>query len=194
MQKVQKFKSLFLVILFGTMILNSCKKSGDTPSPAASPAGSITLNGTKMDLTKCYSMKNPTYAQEIALFFVSSGITITGLDSKGTNGFKAGTSGTGNMFLCMLHLPAGQTLPVSGTYTIESEPTYRVPFNYDGVFYKGIDVSTSATTWVELGLKKNLVLTVTKSGDVYEFAASGLMEDNSPVNFTYKGSISILTQ
>ena len=189
MQKLQKIQFLVMVALLATLILNSCKKSGDDSSPASSSDGSVTLKGTKMALPKCYSMKNPGNSQEIMLLFVSSGITITGVDS---NGFKPGTSGTGNMFWFIIHVPAGQTLPASGNYTIESEPEFRVPFNYDGALYKGVDLSTPANTWVELGLNKNLVLSVIKSGNAYEFAANGLMEDSTAVQFMYKGSISSL--
>lgn len=186
-------KTLWLLCIVAAMAVGftGCKKTNDdSDSPTASGNGKCVMSDTTVSFTKCYSMPAPYFLQEYFLMFVPSNMTITGLDS---TGFKSGSSGKGTMFLLIVKVPAGNTGVVVGDYTIQSEPEYRVPFNFDGAIYMHANLSEQHwSDWGELELAHDIILHVTQTNGVISFSASGKVEGNKDFTFNYSGPITKL--
>ncbi len=184
-------KTLWLLCIVAAMAVGftGCKKSNDdSDSPAASGNGKCVMSDTTVSFTKCYSLQAPLNLQEFLLMFVPNNITITGWDSSGLKG----STGKCTMFMLIVKVPAGNTGVVVGDYTIQSEPEYRVPFEFDGAFYMHADLEKSPSTWDELGLSGNMVLHVTQSNGILSFSVSGKVEGNKDFTFNYSGPITKL--
>ena len=175
MKNAKKYTSaLFFVLVLSLTIFSGCEKDDENSS---SP-GYFILDGKKHDLVKAYfryfELEDngvPYFQNEV--YFLSAGITIENEEAS-----------NGDMVLFECQDPLNQQIPGTGEYKYLSDSDPVTPYTYFGfLFIQGVSSTESKDYWLRETVK------VKKSGDVYEFSASGKTKDGEDFEFYYKGTL-----